>query len=74
MLLLGEPGGGGVAGSGQGWCACTLGALGGPDQRPDRLPADLGGIAVVGRGFQRVEVVAGDDLSDLLPVAGEDLP
>ena len=67
----GEPGGGGVAGGGLGGGAGTAGPVGRPGQRGDGLAADLPGIAVVGHGVQRVQVVPGDHLGHFLAVTGE---
>ena len=67
-------GGSGVAGGGAGGGPGALGAFGGPDQGGEGLAADLGGVGVIGDGVQRIEVMPGDDISDLFAVAGEDSP
>lgn len=63
-----KPGGGGIAGGGQGG---GTGALGCPGQRRDRLGADFSGIGIIRSGVQRIQVVAGDHVGDLLAAAGE---
>ena len=68
-----EFGGGGVAGGGSGEGAGPHGALGGADQGGCGLVANLGGIRIARDGVQGVQVVPGDDVGHLLPVAGEGL-
>jgi len=49
-------------------------AAAGPDQRADRLAADLTSVRVAGDGVQRVQVVPSDDVGDFFAVAGEGGP
>src|ERR1022692_869594 len=69
--VRGELGSRSVAGCSAGGCAGAVGALGSADERVDGLEADVPGVGVVGYGDEGVEVVAGNDVGDLVAVAGK---
>ena len=64
----------GVAGGGLGQSAGTFGTLGGPDPGGGCFSPDPFGVRVFRCGGQRVQVVPGDDVTDLLAVTGEGGP